>query len=89
MTGLEEGLPSHISISPNPTKGNLSVAVESSNEVSAKVVSLLGTTLQEKLLEGSSVKRGSFNLEEQSEGMYILIVQDGSQVYKTRIIKKQ
>ena len=29
------------------------------------------------------------HLQEQSEGMYILIVQDGANVYKTRIIKKR
>ena len=89
ITGLEDNLPSNITIYPNPTSGSISVAVKSSNEVNAKLVSLMGITLQDKLLEGTSVKRGAFNLEEQAEGMYILIVQDGSQVYKTRIIKKR
>ena len=89
ITGLEEDLPSNITIYPNPTSGSISIAVKSSNEVNARLISLMGIAIHEKLLEGTSVKRGSFNLEEQSEGMYILIVQDGSQVYKTRIIKKR
>jgi len=89
VTGLEDKLPSHISIYPNPTQGDVSLAVKSTNEVSAKVLSITGIEIQNKLLEGTSVKKGSFNLEDQSDGMYILIVQDGNQTYKTRIIKKR
>ena len=91
ITGVEPtfGLPDHISIYPNPTSGVLIVAVKSNNEVNARILTLLGATLVDQPLEGTGVKKGTFNLQEQSEGMYILIVQDGSKVYKTRIIRKQ
>ena len=89
VTGLEENLPSHITIYPNPTSSVLTVAVESSNEVNARLLTLLGTTLYTQPLVGGSVKRASFNLEDNADGMYILIVQDGNQIYKTRIIKKR
>ncbi|CAN5372723.1 hypothetical protein BH09BAC3_BH09BAC3_12870 [soil metagenome] len=88
VTGLEN-TPAHISIYPNPTDGILSVEVASDNEVSAKVVDIMGSTLLEQPLQGGSVKKGTFNLQEYAEGMYILIVQDGASVYQTRIIKKR
>ena len=89
ITGLEPALPAHITIYPNPTTDLLTVAVKSSNEVNARLVNVMGATVYDQPLDGTSVKKGSFNMQEQSEGMYILIVQDGDKVYKTRIIKKR
>ncbi len=90
VTGLEDtALPSHITVYPNPTEGNVSVAVKSANEVTARVLSLNGSLLQEKPLEGTTVKRGSFNLEDQAAGMYIMIIQDGNQTFRTRLIKNR
>lgn len=90
VTGLEDtALPSHITVYPNPTEGNVSVAVKSANEVTARVLSLNGSLLQEKPLEGTTVKRGSFNLEDHAAGMYIMIIQDGNQTFRTRLIKNR
>lgn len=89
ITGLEVEIPSHISIYPNPVTEVLTVAVQTANEVNAKLITLLGTPLYDQSLTGGTIKKGSFNMQEQSEGMYILIVQDGSQIYKIRIIKKR
>ncbi|HQQ96812.1 MAG TPA: T9SS type A sorting domain-containing protein [Cyclobacteriaceae bacterium] len=88
VTGLGEGLPSHIIVSPVPTSSLVTVSVESDYQVSAQVVSMSGTRIFEKELEGDRIKRGVFNLQDQSDGMYILVVVDGNNIYKTRIIKK-
>ena len=89
ITGLEESLPSHMTVYPNPTSSVLSIAVKSSNEVNAKLLTVLGTSLYNQPLEGTTVKKGSFDMQEQADGIYILIVQDGDKIYKTRIIKKR
>lgn len=90
VTAVEdEGVPASISIYPNPTTDVVNVSVHSSEPVSARLVTVLGVTVNEQQLQGTDSKKGSFNLRDQSEGVYLLIVQDGSHVYKTRIIKKR
>ncbi|HQQ82613.1 MAG TPA: T9SS type A sorting domain-containing protein [Cyclobacteriaceae bacterium] len=88
ITGLGEGLPTHIVVSPIPTSSVVNVAVETDQIVGAQILSLSGARLYEQTLTGGSVKRGSFNLQDQADGMYILVVEEGNQVYKIRIIKK-
>jgi hypothetical protein len=89
VTEVEKTLEQHISVYPNPTTGIVNVAVKSDNEVRGRIVSLTGLPVAEKALEGSSVKKGSFDITEQADGMYILIIQDGTNSYQTRIIKKR
>jgi hypothetical protein len=90
VTGLEPGMGSHISIYPVPTNNKLNVEVNSANEVSARIVTITGAILMDQELRGSAnTKKGVFNLEDQAEGLYLLIVRDGTKFYQTRIIKKR
>ncbi|MBY0435974.1 MAG: T9SS type A sorting domain-containing protein, partial [Cyclobacteriaceae bacterium] len=79
----------YISISPNPTKDIVSIQVKSPNEVGVQLISLAGSVLQESKLSGVGIKKGTLNLQEQAVGLYILLIQDGSKVYRKRIIKNQ
>jgi len=88
VTGVEN-TSRHITIYPNPTAGILSLEVTSDNIVSGRIIDILGATMVEQPVEGGSVKKATFNIQDYAEGMYLLIVKDGANVYTTRIIKKR
>jgi hypothetical protein len=88
LTEVERAEGQHITTYPNPTKNNVYVEVKSENEVTARIVSMMGTTLFEKNLDGDAVKKGSFALGDQADGIYILLVQDRVRQFQKRIVKR-
>jgi hypothetical protein len=87
-TGLETAESSQVSFYPNPTKNIVNVEVRSNKEVNAKVISSIGTTLFEKSLDGVPVKKCTFNLTDYPDGIYIILIQDGTRQVQQRIVKQ-
>lgn len=91
ITSVEDpGLYYKYSVSPNPTKGLISVQVQSENNVSANLLSALGMILEQKTLveEQDGIKKGEFDLSDATSGMYLLQIRDGQTIYLRKIIKQ-
>ncbi len=82
----EKFLSAKINLFPNPTSSQINLSFENNLEnANVKIVSILGQTVFEK--QNLSGNDFSFDVSNLSNGMYLIELQNGSEVHKTKFIK--
>ena len=90
VTGEEWSLTDKIQVYPNPFKNKFRVEIESEAPVKTRIYSAVGLMISEKLLDGQgTIKSYEFDLSGNTDGIYILHIQQGSRVEQLKIIKRK
>jgi len=91
VTALDEftAMNQRVNVYPNPTIDFVNIAIESNNQVLVRLINLLGKKQQEITLQAEGgAMMGQIDLRDAAQGMYIVEITDGNQVYKKKILKK-
>ncbi len=83
--------PLTIEVYPIPLVNDLTLEVSHAKEeeLVVSIINIVGQTVYNTLINGGEdTKELTLNLSTLQKGMYILLIQDGKQTYKKRIIKK-
>ncbi len=83
--------PFTIEVYPIPFVNDLTLEVSHANEeeLVVSIINIVGQTVYNTFIKGGEdTKELTLNLSTLQKGMYILLIQDGKQTYKKRIIKK-
>ncbi len=85
ITGVSEiASEAHVKIYPNPCKEKLSIELNGSNNAQLKIHTIDGKLLLNKTLEKN---KPEVDIENLQPGMYLLIIEQGEQVFRTKLIK--
>jgi PKD repeat protein len=88
ILGLDESeIGKYVNIYPNPSNGtiNLAVGFESSKNIEIEILDLLGQVVQSRKIAGVASGIYQFDLSKEAEGFYLMRINDGKDVFSTRI----
>lgn len=88
ILGLDESeIGKYVNIFPNPSDGtiNLAVGFESTKNIEVEILNLFGQVVRSKTISGVTSGIYQFDLSTEAEGFYLMRINDGKEVFSTRI----
>ncbi len=88
ILGLDESeIGKYVNVYPNPANGiiNLAVGFESTKNIEVEILDLLGQVVQTRTISGVANGVYQFDLSREAEGFYLMRINDGKDVFSTRI----
>ncbi|MCB0478401.1 MAG: T9SS type A sorting domain-containing protein [Crocinitomicaceae bacterium] len=90
ILGLDDSeIGKFVNVFPNPSNGtiNLAVGFEATKNINVEILNMFGQVIQTRDIQGVSSGIYQFDLSNEAEGFYLLRINDGKEVFTTRISK--